>query len=415
MINKGNRVKSQPIIIQNNKVKQLERVPLNQKLFSEGWIQKLIHENPNILPINDIESVFSPAFAIGREVSTPVGPIDNLFISREGYLTLVETKLWRNPEARREVVGQILDYAKELNKWSFNDLDSCVKSFNQRHNNNSNGLIETVQKDFEFEEEEKQIFIDNISKNLARGRFLLLIVGDGIRESVEDMIDYLSQSPQIHFTLALIELQVYKLSTDSDSLIVIPQLITRTREIIRAIVKIEGNKPADYKITVQADPGETGSNSGNHERPLTITEDDFYDQLEKNTDIKNVNIAKQLIKDSKYLGLDIKWNAGSFSLKLSDPKGSGENITIHNVDRRGQFYMGYGERQYLKLQLPLEIPYKYVEDTSQLLPGIKPSPIKPTSWDKYSSLNDLINVYPQFMKRLADFIDVIRNYETEKI
>ena len=29
---------------------------------------------------------------------------------------LIECKLWRNPEARREVVGQILDYAKVLTR-----------------------------------------------------------------------------------------------------------------------------------------------------------------------------------------------------------------------------------------------------------------------------------------------------------
>ncbi len=34
---------------------------------------------------------------------------------------LVEAKLWRNPEARRKVIGQILDYAKELSRWNYED------------------------------------------------------------------------------------------------------------------------------------------------------------------------------------------------------------------------------------------------------------------------------------------------------
>jgi hypothetical protein len=41
-------------------------------------------------------------------------PADNLYLSTGGYPVLVETKLWRNPQARREVVSQALDYVKDL-------------------------------------------------------------------------------------------------------------------------------------------------------------------------------------------------------------------------------------------------------------------------------------------------------------
>ena len=44
----------------------------------------------------------------------------------EGYLTLVETKLWRNPEARRTVVAQIIDYASHLSTWTYDDLRQAV-------------------------------------------------------------------------------------------------------------------------------------------------------------------------------------------------------------------------------------------------------------------------------------------------
>src|SRR5690606_6414770 len=131
MTNKGNRRNGQPILIRDDKSNGLERIPLDEKAFNEDWIQKLIHNNTDILPINEIDTGFTPAISIGREISTTAGYIDNLFISPDGYLTIVETKLWRNPEARREVVGQILDYAKELNKWSFTDLDNAVKLYNQ--------------------------------------------------------------------------------------------------------------------------------------------------------------------------------------------------------------------------------------------------------------------------------------------
>ena len=135
MITNGNRRSGQPIHLKGTEANILERIPLNERSFSEVWIQQLINNYPSILPVSEIEASFNPLISIGREISTSVGPLDNLFVSPDGYLTIVETKLWRNPEARREVVGQIIDYAKELSRWSFTDLDRSVISSNCLYNN----------------------------------------------------------------------------------------------------------------------------------------------------------------------------------------------------------------------------------------------------------------------------------------
>jgi hypothetical protein len=42
-------------------------------------------------------------------------------VTPSGLPVLVECKLWRNPQARHQVVSQILDYAKELSRWSSSD------------------------------------------------------------------------------------------------------------------------------------------------------------------------------------------------------------------------------------------------------------------------------------------------------
>lgn len=46
-------------------------------------------------------------------------------------------------------------------------------------------------------------FHDAVSRNLRFGRFLLLIVGHGIREEVESMTEFLQQYAGFHFTLAI--------------------------------------------------------------------------------------------------------------------------------------------------------------------------------------------------------------------
>jgi hypothetical protein len=89
---------------------------------SEADIQALVHKHPGCLPIAEIDPMFSGPVPICTELNTPAGPIDIFMVTPSGLPVLIECKLWRNPEGRREVVGQILDYAKELSRWSSSDL-----------------------------------------------------------------------------------------------------------------------------------------------------------------------------------------------------------------------------------------------------------------------------------------------------
>jgi hypothetical protein len=54
------------------------------------------------LPLAEIEPGLYPFVAICREMPTPRDPMDNLLMTGRGDIALVETKLFRNPEARRQ-------------------------------------------------------------------------------------------------------------------------------------------------------------------------------------------------------------------------------------------------------------------------------------------------------------------------
>lgn len=403
MINKGNRQQGTPYFISETNSFQLERIPLNEKHFQENWLQKIIHKNPQILPIDDIESGFAPLISLGREISTSVGYIDNLYISPNGYLTIVETKLWRNPEAKREVVGQIIDYAKELTNWNFTKLNDGVKNSSQLYNNNSKGIIELI-KDFEnIEEHEEYKIIDNIERNLKRGRFLLLIVGDGIRESVEEMVDFLSNTPQIQFTLGLVELQFYKNPNVEGELIAIPNLITRTREITRAIVKIENS--TNGNVTIETDFIEEKV------KPITarttITEDDFFEQLQQNTDYESAEFAKHILATVKEKGYFVEWRQGAFVAKILDPNGSGSKITLFVTDRKGLFYLMQSGDQLKRLGMSNEISLVYAKNTSELIKGLFPHPNHPDCWNKYATIKEIKPVFLEFMNEVDNYVENI--------
>ena len=403
MINKGNRQQGTPYFISETNSFQLERIPLNEKHFQENWLQKIIHKNPQILPIDDIESGFAHLISLGREISTSVGYIDNLYISPNGYLTIVETKLWRNPEAKREVVGQIIDYAKELTNWNFTKLNDGVKNSSQLYNNNSKGIIELI-KDFEnIEEHEEYKIIDNIERNLKRGRFLLLIVGDGIRESVEEMVDFLSNTPQIQFTLGLVELQFYKNPNVEGELIAIPNLITRTREITRAIVKIENSTTGS--VTIETDFIEEKV------KPITvrttITEDDFFEQLQQNTDYESAEFAKHILATVKEKGYFVEWRQGAFVAKILDPNGSGSKITLFVTDRKGLFYLMQSGDQLKRLGMSNEISLIYAKNTSALVKGLFPHPNHPDCWNKYATIKEIKPVFAEFMNEVDNYVENI--------
>jgi len=166
----GNRRDSRPILLNDKRaINKLKRISFTEKLFQENFLQNLIRENPEILPIAEIEPSFSPPISVGCEVeSGSSGPMDNLLLSPQGNLTIVETKLWRNPEARREVVGQIIDYAKDVSKWTFEDLDKRVRDYQKQYYQSDEGVIEILKKQEDIDESEIPIIIDNISRNLQK-------------------------------------------------------------------------------------------------------------------------------------------------------------------------------------------------------------------------------------------------------
>jgi len=198
---------------------------------SEAFIRDLVHQHAACIPIAEIDAIFSGAVSICTELKTPAGNIDVFMVTPSGLPVLVECKLWRNPEARRAVVSQILDYAKELSRWSSADVQREVSN---RLKRDGNPLLDIVREVDPAVDE--QGFHDALTANLRRGRFLLLIVGDGIRQEVERIAEYLQVHAGLHFSLGLVELPIY-LMPNGDRLVA-PRVLARTVLITRNVVAV---------------------------------------------------------------------------------------------------------------------------------------------------------------------------------
>lgn len=199
--------------------------------YDEAWLQRLIMRYPSVLPVDQIEPAFSPLVPVCIELPMQTGSLDNLFVTPAGDLALIECKLWRNPEARRQVVAQVINYARDMSSWTYEKLQQAInraQTVEGAVETAGQNLYELVANNGEIDEAS---FHDAVSRNLNRGRFLLLIVGDGIREGVEGMAEFLQQHAGFHFTLAFVELALFE--TPAKRYIVQPRVLARTTNIDR--------------------------------------------------------------------------------------------------------------------------------------------------------------------------------------
>lgn len=239
-----------PLLISSDGGTVSEVVPLGLGVdghgFNEAAIQEMIQRFPACLPIAEIDPMFINPVPVCTELITPAGSIDNLLVTASGLPVLVECKLWRNPEGRREVVGQILDYSKELTRWSASDLQREVS---RRLGRPGNVLLDLLSEAGHVVDEIS--FNDALTHNLRRGRFLLLIVGDGIREGVEAIAEYLQAHAGLHFTLGLVEMPIY--AAPDGSRIVVPRVLARTQNITRTVISL----PDGYVLHEADESGES--------------------------------------------------------------------------------------------------------------------------------------------------------------
>ena len=217
------------IVIDEAGTRRLAPISMQSDEYNEARIRDLIFAHPETIPVQEIDPSFGPLVPVCTELS--LGPkcrADALFFNSLGMPTILECKLWHNPEARREVIGQILDYASKLKRWSYLDLHTAIKS-----QKGGVDLIAHMRANGHADLDELA-FVDNVTRHLTKGRILLLVLGDGIREGVESIGAYLQEASGLHFSFGLVEAKVYKL--DEGRTLLQSRVIARTVNIVRKLV-----------------------------------------------------------------------------------------------------------------------------------------------------------------------------------
>jgi hypothetical protein len=209
----------------------------------EAWLRDTLFSHPEIIPIGDIDPAFGPLVPLCKELRTEAGTIDAVFINESGRLTIVECKLWRNPQARREVVAQTLHYVSALSAWSYADLQRQVAAAIGKPGNTP---FEVARQSTTGSLKEHE-FTDAVSRSLREGRCLVLIAGDGIREDLHSLTELVNRSATKAFSFALVEVALYDFG--KNRLAIQPRVLAEAEVITRQVMIVENGSVTSWLLS----------------------------------------------------------------------------------------------------------------------------------------------------------------------
>ena len=168
---------------------------------AEADLQQLLAEHPGLLSGRQINPA-SPRkwLLIMREKGVPATAegtdqwsADHLFVDQDGVPTIVEVKRSTNTQIRREVVGQMLDYAANgVRYWPVERLRSDLAT-----RVGSPEAAETAVVEFLAEADAAGISPDEfwrqVDANLRAGKLRLLFVADAIPATLQRIIEFLNE------------------------------------------------------------------------------------------------------------------------------------------------------------------------------------------------------------------------------
>ena len=263
--------------------------PLEEKPFStENELQALIAQHPELLDGEQIRPGNPRRWIlITREKGIAETPdagarwaLDHLIIDQDAVPTLVEVKRGANPEIRRTIVGQMLEYAAHAAQtWTADDLRRIFEdSAKARGLDPGEELRELLQADGEPDADG---FWENVATNLAARRLRLLFVADEIPDPLESVVEFLNaQMPRIE-VLAVEIKQFRGKSTQT----LVPRVIGR--------------------IAASSTRGISGS------RP-TLTRESFLADF---TDGAGRNAAAKLLDVARESGSSFEWGPSGVSIR----------------------------------------------------------------------------------------------------
>jgi hypothetical protein len=176
---------------------------LREKAYAnEDLLQSLLAKYPDLLAGEQIDES-SPRrwLLVSREACVPgeengIGRwyLDHLFLDQDAVPTLVEVKRSTDTRIRREVVGQMLDYAANaVVYWPVETIRAKFETnCDSRGDDSSQMIVELIEAD-PGDDEVIERFWQQVKTNLQAGRVRLVFVADVIPIELRRIVEFLNE------------------------------------------------------------------------------------------------------------------------------------------------------------------------------------------------------------------------------
>ncbi|MCH8009726.1 MAG: hypothetical protein IIC91_12775 [Chloroflexi bacterium] len=293
-----------------------ELVEMNeQKYESEARLQDLLTKYPDLLAGDQMLSTSPRRFVLTKpeagvpseEEGSDVWSLDHLFVDQDGIPTLVEVKRSTDTRIRREVVGQMLDYA--ANSVVYWPIEEIRARFYAHWDDPSGELDRLLGSDYDEDE-----FWGKVATNLKAGKVRLVFLADAIPAELRRIVEFLGEQ--------MTPAEVFAVE-------------------VKQFLSKDGLQTLVPQVVAQTSPPKRTDGPGRN-----WNDDSFFDEL-KSRGSEFVTPARTVIAWANERGLEISWGKGrqngSFTPKFSY---DGSVHRVFSVWTSGHVQMHFGDLKF---------------------------------------------------------------------
>lgn len=264
-------------------------VPMTEQSYdSEDVLQRLLADYPDLLGGEQMNASAPRRWLLlAREAGLPSTEdgtdrwsIDHLFVDQDGIPTIIEVKRSTDTRIRREVVGQMLDYAANaVVYWPVESLRSRFEALCATDGRDPESVIaDTLSLDSGPDELWKLV-----QTNLQAGRVRLVFVADIVPPELRRVVEFLNAQMNPAEVLA-VEVRQY---VGQGQQALVPRVVGQTQQA----------------ISQKSAGGTTAS-------PRQWDEQSFMAEIENKDGVAGLRIARELMRWSQSRRLRVSWGKG---------------------------------------------------------------------------------------------------------
>ena len=350
----------------------------------EQELQLILENNPDLIPGDQINPADPRRWlSVKREMPVPdpnTGvsrwSIDFFFVDQDAMPTFIECKRFNDTRSRREVVGQMFEYAANGHHyWTKEELREYAE---ETANQNGISLNEEIQRLQPEDTDTVDVFFQRLQDNLREGQVRIVFFLEEAPMELKSVVDFLNKQME-RSEILIVEARQY---LHEGIRIVTPTLFGYTEEA-RQVKKSVSIKTGQRKKWDRSS---------------------FFTDAEERLEPTQANAIRQVFNKCESLHCEFSWGtgktAGSFSAKWPHLG----KYSVMTIFSDGYLTVNFGSfnkntkeeefRDFLKDQIVNKLNLAVPEDYEKRYPNYKITEWSPQVEELIQVLNEVIAEYP---------------------